>query len=98
MVAVMTKSRGEGTMRHRMTRVCPASTARMEWSPLFGAEGLRNMEQTCTVWRAKWECILIPMVKNSVGHVLCVQRGGQLNVTALHRKIDYVARATMVTT
>lgn len=49
MVAVETKSRGEVPMRHRMTRVCPASTARMEWNPLFGAEGLPNMEQTCTV-------------------------------------------------
>ena len=56
------------------------------------------MEQTCTVQRANWECILIPMVKNSVGHALCVQRGGQLNVTVLHRKIDCVARVTMVTT
>ena len=49
MVAVETKSRGEVPMRQRMTRVCPASTARMEWNPLFGAEGLPNMEQTCTV-------------------------------------------------
>ena len=49
MVAVVTKSRGEGTMRHLMTRVCPVSTARMEWSPLSGAEGLPNMGQTCTV-------------------------------------------------
>ena len=81
-----------------MTHVCPVSTAQMEWNPLFVAEGLPNMEQTCTVWRANWECILIPMVKNSVGHALCVQRGGQLNVTVLHRKIDCVARVTMVTT
>ena len=49
MVAVVTKSRREVPMRQRMTRVCPASTARMEWSPLSGAEGLPNMEQTCTV-------------------------------------------------
>ena len=81
-----------------MTRVCLVSTARMEWSPLSGAEGLPNTEQTCTVWRAKWERILIPMVKISVTHVLCVQREGQLNGTVLHRKIDCVARVTMVTT
>ena len=56
------------------------------------------MEQTGTVQSAKWERILIPMVKDSVGHVLCVQRGGQLNITALHRKIDCLARVTMVTT
>ena len=36
--------------------------------------------------------------KISVTHVLCVQRGGQLNGTVLHRKIDCVTRVTMVTT
>ena len=56
------------------------------------------MEQTYTVWRAKRECTLIPMVKISVGHVLCVQKGGQLNVTVQYHKIDCVARVTMVTT
>ena len=56
------------------------------------------MEQTCTVQSAKWERILIPMVKDSVGHVLCVQKGGQLNITVQHHKIDCVARVTMVTT
>ena len=81
-----------------MKHVCPVSTAQMEWSPLSGAEGLRNMEQTYTVCRAKRECTLIPMVKISVGHVLCVQKGGQLNITVQHHKIDCVARVTMVTT